>query len=58
MWVQKTGDDMSEKVPDCWIHKIPMIKSLQKSHIFKDTKIPVWKCPQCDYMEYRNEEEN
>lgn len=48
---------MSEKVPECWIHKIPMVKSSRKSQIFKN-KIPVWKCPECDYVEYRNEGED
>lgn len=46
---------MSEKVPECWMHHIPMQKSSQKSQIFGNM-ILTWKCPMCDYTEYRNEE--
>jgi len=41
--------------PKCVKHRIPMVKCVQKSVIFGDI-IPVWKCPECDYSEYRNED--
>lgn len=47
---------MSEKVPECWIHHVPMQKHSQKSQIFGNM-ILTWKCPKCDYTEYRNEED-
>ena len=41
--------------PKCFKHRIPMIKRTQKSVIFDDN-IPFWKCPECDYMDFRNED--
>jgi|WetSurMetagenome_2_1015567.scaffolds.fasta_scaffold449237_4 hypothetical protein len=47
---------MSDKVPECWMHHIPMQKSSQKSQIFGNM-ILTWKCPKCDYTEYRNDDD-
>jgi hypothetical protein len=47
---------MKEKIPECWIHHVPMQKRSQKSQIFGNM-ILTWKCPMCDYTEYRNDED-
>lgn len=47
---------MKEQSPECPFHKIPMTKNTIKSQIFDDI-ICIWKCPYCDYKEYRNDDD-
>jgi hypothetical protein len=42
------------EIPKCSVHHVSMVKHQIKSQIFGNM-IPIWKCPECDYMEYRSD---
>jgi rubrerythrin len=48
---------MKKKVPECWIHHVPMHESSGKS-MYLDNIILLWKCPMCNYTEYRDDDDD